>query len=404
MVITTRSGYPDFEQFVHVQAMVNNDPRAQLATTMCPYSVCVARNKAVADMLGQKFHDGKPYTHIMFVDSDVLVQQDALTLLLDLDVPVATGCYPAIRTHFGLEVPYITVVKEINNKEVKWWHTWFDGVKDTPSCGAGCLLIKRDVFEAIGFPWFRWQEQYVDGKYRADFGEDSDFCSRVYMAGMGPIKAHGAVRCGHYKKLDIASQLVEEGCTPHDIKWSGPKSIEQKTAPPPYGSHMNALKAIGRSFKIGSVLEFGAGIYSTPIFLNRDYYPNLEQIVSLENDLSWIDKLKNQIKDNRLRLQYCHLETMAEVVGQVSDADLYFVDCALCKDLESYEFELRVKIIEKLIHKNGIIVTHDSDFDKYKERLDRMPFKYKAEHHCKTGPDTLVLSNDIDVANIKWEI
>ena len=63
--------------------------------------------------------------------------------------------------------------------------------------GAGCMLIHRDVFEAIpGNPPFRWFQHEMIGNEM--FGEDFTFCRRAKAAGF-QLYIDTAVHAGHIK-------------------------------------------------------------------------------------------------------------------------------------------------------------------------------------------------------------
>lgn len=178
-----------------------------MGSTANAHNVCVSRNKGVTKLLG---HD--EFTHIMFVDNDVTIPDDAIGRLMSLDANVATGCVPTTVR----DVPFIAVAQSVEpvTNAITWQRHWFSGARETEACGAACLLIRREVFGAIGFPWFRWPEYYVDARYYYH-SEDIDFCNRVMADGLGPIMAHGDVRCGHQRNIDTSTLIRDETDVSH---------------------------------------------------------------------------------------------------------------------------------------------------------------------------------------------
>ncbi len=66
--------------------------------------------------------------------------------------------------------------------------------------GTGMVLIRRDVFTRLEFPWFT--ERYGDARGSGAQTEDVIFCERVDAAGM-EIWCHPAVLCGHMKCVNL---------------------------------------------------------------------------------------------------------------------------------------------------------------------------------------------------------
>ena len=52
----------------------------------------------------------------------------------------------------------------------------------------------------------------------------------------------------------------------------------------PFATHVPLLRAVGKGIK--TVLELGAGEFSTRLFLDRTYYPDLIELVTVEQDRS----------------------------------------------------------------------------------------------------------------------
>ena len=212
--MTTRD-VPGFRAQRNIDLAAARVPGTVVAATNCKYAVTTARNRGVARMIRDK------HTHIWFVDNDTLVQEDALELLLEADANVATGCTPIYRSRGYLDIAIVRVRRQDPDKgKFEWYKKWFNGIRKVGACGAACLLIKREVFDKLEFPWFRWPERIDDNGEVRYCGEDIDFCDRLNAAGLGPITAHGNVRCGHLQTID-AAKLV-------DSKWRGPQTLSEQ--------------------------------------------------------------------------------------------------------------------------------------------------------------------------------
>lgn len=75
------------------------------------------------------------YTHIWFVEDDMILPESTLDAMLIMDAPVVAMDYPVSKAGQGAL---------FKNKEGKVLFT-----------GTGCLLVKREVFNAIKPPYFR---------------------------------------------------------------------------------------------------------------------------------------------------------------------------------------------------------------------------------------------------------
>ena len=222
--ITTRDSRPDFHVFTRLRlaaeySYTSSGTSVEIAIAADPYSVALCRNRAV-----MRFLTNPENTHLFFVDNDVHIQRDALDLLLSLDASVAVGCYPSIKgapeERYRL-FPYLLV-----QREGGWLATWFDGPLEVEKAGTGCMLIKREVLEALGYPWFRWVERpNFDAREIRSTSDDMDFSERARDANFRII-AHGNVRCSHFKEFDVANLIYEDRVL--DVVWLGPQTLEQQ--------------------------------------------------------------------------------------------------------------------------------------------------------------------------------
>src|SRR4051794_15044459 len=72
----------------------------------------------------------------------------------------------------------------------------------------------------------------------------------------------------------------------------------------PAATHLPILIAIGRLFPIKTVLEFGAGNFSTLTFLDRSLFPKVERVHSFETEPDWKRRIEAQAAaDGRLMIE-----------------------------------------------------------------------------------------------------
>lgn len=118
-------------------------------------------------------------THILYWDSDVVITPENVRRLVAHDLPIVAAAYRYKDT-------------ELRNFFVAGMWKDFKRVSQLPAvpnelqrvdwCGAGALLVKREVLEKMTAPWFY---HFVnDGE---EVGEDFAFCRDAQKAGYGII-------------------------------------------------------------------------------------------------------------------------------------------------------------------------------------------------------------------------
>jgi len=186
MVAMPTRGWPWVHSILYAQKLANQQGTG-LAIGM-GQPVALMRNRLVRVFLKSDC------THLFFIDDDVVPPDNALERLLAVNRPVATGLYP--MTLMGR---FVASIKSLHDTD--WPETWGRETFPVRHCGLGCVLIRRDTFERMGFPWFNWPEE-EDG---TNMGEDVWFCNRARKAGL-QIFCDGTVICGHVKNsFDLAS-------------------------------------------------------------------------------------------------------------------------------------------------------------------------------------------------------
>jgi hypothetical protein len=133
-------------------------------------------------------------THLFMTECDMILPHDAIVKLLEVDQPVVSGVYflrkgrgqPClyVKTHTTKDNPYV-------HSPVSLFPTDRPFALDPNGHGGcpglGCVLIKREVLEAVPKPWFDLKENY--------YGSDMYFWTKVRDAGFN-VWINPAVQCG----------------------------------------------------------------------------------------------------------------------------------------------------------------------------------------------------------------
>jgi len=143
------------------------------------------------------------YDYIMWIDSDQVWQPEQIIQLIERNVDIVGGLYKMVGgTQF-------TAVKDWDEKYFKQ-HGSFqfltpDDIKgkndliEVSYNGFGFMLIKKGVFEAIGYPWFRPEYQKIIDL--EDFAsEDVSFACNAKQCGY-KIYVDPKVIVGHEKTI-----------------------------------------------------------------------------------------------------------------------------------------------------------------------------------------------------------
>lgn len=149
------------------------------------------------------------YTHIWFVEDDMVLPEETLSAMLLMDAPVVACDYPVSKTGQG------SIFK---NKEGQ-----------IIFAGTGCLLVKREVFDELKPPYFRTDIRWGAVNYgsfirmRANYMptapdgyglHDTNFGMKLWQAGIpiseaGKIGQRKLVALGKAGSNDGAHQIEE---------------------------------------------------------------------------------------------------------------------------------------------------------------------------------------------------
>ena len=158
--------------------------------------------------------------------------------------------------------------------------------------------------------------------------------------------------------------------------------IDVDSSPDAWGSHMPALRAIARYIEIRSVIEFGAGLYSTQLFLSR-HFPLLESLISLESNSDWADKARTDDPRHVMMVYSSPGECVEKSIGM--KADFVFVDSAGSR-FDEVEHGLTIA---------PVVAIHDC------LEVELMGRGYKYVRGFNSKIQTVFVSNTVDLSNLK---
>lgn len=141
--------------------------------------VYLARNRIACKAINEK------YTHVLWLDSDMVFTPDLLDDLMFSGKPFVTGIAASRRPGYqtclfsDLDLNHLTRFEEIpkNTFEVE-------------GCGFACVLIETSILEAVQ------KESYGAFTPMKEYGEDLAFCLRAKRMGF-KIWAEPGARLGH---------------------------------------------------------------------------------------------------------------------------------------------------------------------------------------------------------------
>lgn len=159
------------------------------------YGIAQSRNKIADYALNNGF------THILYVDDDVVLPVDSLKNLIE-DGQKAVFGYYARRSKKGIYEGHVSVYKtgessytnKFSEEELKSKRNAGEFLVKIHGGGMGCALIESSVFEKIDFPYFKYIE--YSGPKRNVLSEDLYFCNQLKSAQI-PIFVDTRVGCGH---------------------------------------------------------------------------------------------------------------------------------------------------------------------------------------------------------------
>jgi GT2 family glycosyltransferase len=170
-----------------------HDPNFVISLRFYPFLFPLdnARNRAVKDFLEDY------YTHLLFIDDDIIPPRNCLSELLKADKEIiAPVCFTWGRDDNGL--PFPQPVSYRYNKDGKYELYVGKGIDETDIVTGGMFLVKREVYEKLERPfYFTYHKNGV-----AICSEDFVFSQQCQKLGY-KLYTHFDLHCGHLKVVDV---------------------------------------------------------------------------------------------------------------------------------------------------------------------------------------------------------
>lgn len=133
----------------------------------------------------------KDYDYLFSVDSDIVLPKDTLVKLLSHDKDIISGVY--IQRKPDVQVPEIYRWKGHHLTNVFLDELLPQGLQKIDACGFGCVLVKSEVFQKIGYPQFEYTNAL---DHRNTVSEDVHFALKAAEHGFA-MYVDSTIVCGH---------------------------------------------------------------------------------------------------------------------------------------------------------------------------------------------------------------
>lgn len=201
--------------FIELLSFVNSKNLSfrisQQYSSMVNYARCKCAGADVNRGINQKPFGGANYDYMMWIDSDIIFNNDLFEKLLDMDKDVSSGWYAQPGGTSSGDF-YTPCVENMNNSFFKKHGSYqfltsddLDKRKDpfvVDYIGFGWVLIKKGVFESIRYPWFAPKLLDMGNGIQDVCSEDVSFCHDAKASGFD-IWLDPTCRVGHEKTLVI---------------------------------------------------------------------------------------------------------------------------------------------------------------------------------------------------------
>lgn len=135
-------------------------------------------------------------THMFFLDTDCIFQSpkdpnQAVRMLLNCNTDIVSGLYRAKKAKG--DYPWAMWMRNPQGEGYVAINEWTGNFITVNVIGFGAVLIKREVFEKVPYPWFEWKEKapsedfFACEKFRK-YGYEVKVFTSVTLAHAGTMK------------------------------------------------------------------------------------------------------------------------------------------------------------------------------------------------------------------------
>lgn len=167
----------------------------------------MSRNTLIEDHIHnlELSEEDESWTHVFFIDTDVVPNEHCLDILLSLDADVCVGLYPLFLKNSG----FVWSVSDMEGTLIPMEDDIPKKPFEVSTSGAGCLLVRREVFEDINWPWFKveYQPKWANGGEAIKRMEDMYFFDKVKDSGYKIIAAPSVI-CEHHNQIGILAAFA----------------------------------------------------------------------------------------------------------------------------------------------------------------------------------------------------
>lgn len=180
---------------------------SQQYSSMVNFARCKCAGADVTRGKNQVPFGGLEYDYMMWIDSDIVFNNDMFMKLVEMDKDIASGWYCQPGGNFltpVVETMNDEYFKENGSYEFLSAETMHDKTESfkVDYIGFGWVLIKQGVFEKIEYPWFAPKLIQIGEEMQDVCSEDVAFCHDAKDAGF-EIWVDPTARVGHEKLLVI---------------------------------------------------------------------------------------------------------------------------------------------------------------------------------------------------------